>query len=81
MPLSAAASLCEAALKLVRATPINHNKHAFHVTVSMGLSSHLKGESGEDWVKRTDIALYESKHNGRDRLSLAYDPNNFNHAA
>ncbi len=79
--LSQAVALGEATLKLVRAMSITHGAHNFSFTISMGISHKLKDETVDDWLKRTDIALYESKHNGRDRLSLAYDPNNFNHAA
>lgn len=80
-PLGTAQAQCEAMLKIVREHKIMFGAHAFNFTISIGLSHQLKGETVEDWVKRTDIALYESKHNGRDRVSLAYDPNNFGHGA
>jgi len=41
------------------------------VTLSMGLTAHRPGESLVDFVQRADQALYASKANGRDRLSVA----------
>jgi len=41
------------------------------VTLSMGLAAHRPGESLSEFVQRADQALYASKANGRDCLSLA----------
>ena len=76
-----AVQVAELALNAVRETVVKSPKSDLKFTVSIGVSQLLKDESVEDWLKRTDIALYESKHNGRNRYSLAYDPNNFNSAA
>lgn len=40
-------------------------------TVSMGLAQLLEGESVSQLMKRADQALYDSKHNGRNRFTLA----------
>lgn len=40
-------------------------------TASMGIAQLLEGESVEQLMKRADQALYESKHNGRNRFTLA----------
>jgi diguanylate cyclase len=69
------------ALERVRREVMTHGNHQIKITISLGVSQLLENETTEQWLKRTDIALYESKHNGRDRFSLAYDPNNFNHVA
>jgi diguanylate cyclase len=71
----------EDALHRVRRETVVHGKHQIKFTISIGVSQTLEGETVDQWMKRTDIALYESKHNGRDRVSLAYDPNNFNNVA
>jgi diguanylate cyclase (GGDEF)-like protein/PAS domain S-box-containing protein len=39
-----------------------------HVTVSIGVGEHLKGESYAQLFKRADTALYSAKRNGRDRV-------------
>lgn len=40
-------------------------------TASMGIAQLLEGESVEQLMKRADEALYASKHNGRNRFTLA----------
>lgn len=79
--LKKAVELAEHALQTVRNETILAQNHPLKITISIGVSQLIKEETVEEWLKRTDIALYESKHNGRDRYSLAYDPNNFNSAA
>ncbi|MCG7490901.1 GGDEF domain-containing protein [Vibrio sp. Of14-4] len=44
------------------------------VTISSGVAQLVNKESVEDWVKRADIALYQSKHNGRNKVSLYSGP-------
>jgi diguanylate cyclase (GGDEF)-like protein len=39
-------------------------------TVSIGYARHLDGETGYDTVRRADLALYEAKESGRDRVVL-----------
>ncbi|MDT0594602.1 GGDEF domain-containing protein [Glaciecola petra] len=41
-------------------------------TVSYGVSQYRKEESAEDWLMRTDKALYESKEMGRDRITVTH---------
>jgi diguanylate cyclase (GGDEF)-like protein len=40
-------------------------------TLSMGIAQLEEGETPDKWLKRADSALYESKHNGRDRFTVA----------
>jgi len=46
-----------------------HFKAVGQVTVSGGVVEH-KGENETDLIKRADDLLYESKHNGRNRISV-----------
>lgn len=46
------------------------------ITVSIGVASHQKGESAEDFIARADRALYASKHEGRNRCTVAGFPVN-----
>lgn len=40
-------------------------------TASIGIAQLLDGETPEQFMKRADQALYDSKHNGRNRFTLA----------
>ena len=37
-------------------------------TVSLGISCLLPGESGNDWLKRADMAMYQAKRNGKNQV-------------
>jgi PleD family two-component response regulator len=39
------------------------------LTVSIGIAEFHRGESGEQFKKRVDAALYRAKKNGRDQVS------------
>jgi diguanylate cyclase len=41
------------------------------VTISLGVAELAAGESPAQWLKRADVALYESKRAGRNQTSLA----------
>jgi len=41
------------------------------VTISLGVAELSLGESPRDWIRRADLALYESKRSGRNQTSLA----------
>lgn len=40
-------------------------------TISIGVAEYVKEESIDDWVHRTDLALYQAKNAGRNRLVKA----------
>ncbi|MBD8524365.1 GGDEF domain-containing protein [Pseudomarimonas arenosa] len=64
----------------VRRTPISANGWSFTVTVSIGIASCCERDTCfEDLVQRADVALYDAKQAGRDRVSLAESPTR-NHA-
>jgi len=44
------------------------------VTVSLGVASHCAGEGFEDFMRRADGALYRSKGEGRNRVTVAGPP-------
>jgi diguanylate cyclase (GGDEF)-like protein len=50
----------------------NSDKNSFGVTISIGVAPADETETGqlEDVIKRADQALYSSKHNGRNRVSV-----------
>jgi diguanylate cyclase len=43
------------------------------VTISIGLAEFRRGESANELVRRADAALYASKRDGRNCLTLADD--------
>ena len=61
-------------LENIRARNIPHEKNeaADRVTLSIGLTTNNANhrQNGDDYIKRADIALYQSKQNGRNRYSF-----------
>ena len=56
--------------KAVETTPIPIDKKNINVTISMGLAEFSPQETGEDFFKRADSALYEAKESGRNRVCV-----------
>ena len=40
-------------------------------SISMGVAEYVKEESIDDWIHRVDMALYQAKNEGRDRVVKA----------
>ena len=40
------------------------------ITISLGVAEFVEGESSDAWINRADVALYTSKKQGRNRLTL-----------
>ena len=55
----------------IRSETIIANEARINFTVSLGIAQLMEGESVEQWMKRADAALYESKKSGRDRYTVA----------
>ncbi len=53
------------------ASAVHYNGHAIRVTTSIGVAAIRRGESVEQWLGRADAALYQAKHNGRNRCATA----------
>jgi len=66
--------IAEKILKNVRELNIPHEKSeaANHVTISMGLTTtNAKyAQNGDDYLKQADMALYQSKQNGRNQYTF-----------
>ena len=52
---------------------LGESKTAHPVTVSLGVATYNRSESGEELVKRADKALYQAKQTGRNKV-LAHKP-------
>jgi len=40
-------------------------------TISLGVAEYIKEESNDEWIRRVDLALYQAKNEGRDRVIKA----------
>lgn len=70
----AAAHVAGRLLQLVRENPVSlANGQALELTVSIGLTRVMPDDSLESAVRRADVALYQAKRFGRDRLEWALD--------
>lgn len=57
-------------LTLLKGTIIRRQEKEYPVHVSIGATMILPGESIEDSIERADIAMYVSKHAGKDRYTI-----------
>ncbi len=65
-PLETARLQCEFLRESVSLLPVN-----LPLTLSIGVAALRRGESAEQVIKRADLALYEAKRSGRDRVVVA----------
>nr|WP_253709024.1 diguanylate cyclase DgcA [Treponema sp. OMZ 799] len=71
-PVSAAMAIAERIRKLVEESAILYDGQKINVTISIGVSSYnFDLEPAKSIVDRADKALYESKQNGRNRVTLS----------
>ena len=66
--LDVAAKLAEELRELIETSEMNLD---CRVTASLGVAELGDGESEKDWYRRADLALYEAKNGGRNRVSVA----------
>ncbi len=65
------AETIRAAVEGSRIKRTDNNETISKITLSFGIATYRRGESGSDFVDRTDRALYESKKQGRNRVTAA----------
>ncbi len=61
----------EELLMRIRGEAYVHEGREIRFTVSIGIAELCVGEPAESWVKRADLALYNSKNTGRNRVTKA----------
>ena len=64
----------EEVLNKVRGAAYVHDGREIRFTVSMGIAQLNEGENIAGWIKRADLALYNSKNTGRNKATLAPAP-------
>lgn len=69
--LLAASEICQRIRESIATTNIPTGKEHLRLTVSLGLALFDSTAAFESTVKRADEALYQSKRNGRNRLTIA----------
>lgn len=77
-PLTGAQILAERIRRCVEASRIKRtgdNQVLDNLTISLGVACRLPGESVESLIARADAALYQSKQNGRNRVTVAHAGN------
>ncbi len=68
--LNASKMLANRLLKAVRILCFEHEDIELKLTVSIGIACLQPGDSKEYWLERSDMALYQAKQNGRDRIEI-----------
>jgi diguanylate cyclase (GGDEF)-like protein len=69
--VQSAAKKAETCLQRIRKETLVHKDLQIKFTVSCGIAQLLEGETLQSWMKRADMALYQSKNSGRDRYTVA----------
>lgn len=67
--LTRASILANALREVVANASFEYDEDKFCITVSMGLSESMRGETPDDTRKKADMALYQSKKSGRNALT------------
>ncbi|MDX8396389.1 MAG: diguanylate cyclase [Mariprofundaceae bacterium] len=66
-----ASELAESLRRAVEIHSFETEQGAIDVTISIGIAEQQPEEKHTSWLKRADKALYDSKNNGRNRVTLA----------
>ncbi|MCK0106542.1 sensor domain-containing diguanylate cyclase [Marinobacter sp. S0848L] len=73
-PINKAREIAQQLLVIIRALGVPHEGHTIKLTASFGITSNRPNDPNlEALLKRADQALYQSKEQGRDRISLYTD--------
>lgn len=78
MPQTTLADAATAAEKIrahVEVCPFHYQNKPVKITVSIGVAQRLVDESTDSWIERADQALYKSKNNGRNKVTVDSENN------
>lgn len=60
-------------LNIIRSNQLIYKGKSINVTMSIGATQYIKGDSPDSIIARADKALYESKKNGKDQMTTKKD--------
>jgi diguanylate cyclase (GGDEF)-like protein len=66
----AAARYGQHLLTTIAQQPLHFAGHTIHLTASLGLSLYQPGDDSRSLLARADMALYQAKHQGRNRMVM-----------
>lgn len=66
----AAARYGQQLLATIAQQPLHFAGHTIHLTASLGLSLYQPGDDSRSLLARADMALYQAKHQGRNRMVM-----------
>lgn len=71
-PLEATSTIAERIRQTIANTPIDIGQSQIHLTISLGISNFPihRAKSKDELVKMADLALYEAKRGGRNRVCI-----------
>jgi diguanylate cyclase (GGDEF)-like protein len=69
--LEGATALAEMIREVASSYSFGYGENNFSLTLSIGAAALCDGESGNDMVARADLALYQAKKHGRNRVEFA----------
>jgi diguanylate cyclase len=70
-----AAKRCDEVMARIRKEVFVKDNMELRFTISMGIAQLENGETTDQWLRRSDGALYQSKHGGRNRYTVAQPTN------
>ena len=65
------AALAELLRARVESTPLEYENQVHRITLSIGVAAGARGDDKSALIKRSDEALYESKQEGRNRVTIS----------
>lgn len=68
MPLTHAQKPLEKVRQVIKSIPFKFKEKEVEITISLGATQFVKGDTALSAFDRADAALYEAKNSGRDRL-------------
>lgn len=71
--LPVAQNVAERLRKAVESTPLQTPAGTIPLTISLGLTLACVGETPESALHRADQAMYQAKHNGRNRIEMVFE--------
>lgn len=71
-PLAEARAVVQRLQKVLASQPVTHDGQRIAMTFSAGVAVRQLGESRDHLVRRADRAMYQAKHDGRNRVVVAH---------